>query len=52
MFGLGIKELLIIALIILLIIGLTKLPSLIKNIIQSIRIVRDAFKGGDTNIKK
>lgn len=51
MFGLGIKEILIIALIILLIIGLTKLPSLVRNIIQSIKIIKDAFKGKSGDIK-
>lgn len=44
MFGLGIKEIIIIALIIVLLFSLKKLPALIKNIIESIKIIRDAFK--------
>ena len=44
MFGLGIKEIIIIVLVILLLFGLTKLPTLIKSITESIKIIRDAFK--------
>lgn len=44
MFGLGIKEGIIIILIILLLFGLTKLPSLVKSIAESIKIIKDAFK--------
>ena len=45
MFGLGVKELIIIVLVILLLFGLTKLPSLFKNIVESAKIVKGAFKG-------
>jgi len=44
MFGLQIKEIIIIALIILLLFGLKNLPVLIKNTGESIRQIRQAFK--------
>jgi TatA/E family protein of Tat protein translocase len=44
MFGLGIKEIIIIAVVILLLFGLTKLPALLRNIVESIKIIKAAFK--------
>lgn len=44
MFGLGIKEGVIIILIILLLFGLTKLPNLVKSLTESIKIIKNAFK--------
>jgi len=44
MFGLGIKEIIIIVLVILLLFGFTKLPALVKNVTKSIQIIKDAFK--------
>ena len=46
MFGLGTTEIVIIALIILLLFGGRKLPELMKGIGQSIKELRDSFKGG------
>ncbi len=44
MFGLGIKEIVIIVLVALLLFGLTRVPVLVKSIAESIKIIKDAFK--------
>lgn len=43
MFGLGIKEIVIIVLALLLLFGLTKFPALVKNLAESVKIVKRAF---------
>lgn len=46
MFGnIGIKEIIIIAVILLILFGSKKIPELSKNIVDAIKHVRDAFKG-------
>lgn len=52
MFGLGIKELVIIALVVLLLFSLTKLPDLIKSIAASIKIVKQSFGDKKKGTKK
>lgn len=44
MFGLGTKEIIIIAFIAVLLFGSKKIPELAKSIVDSIRHIRDAFK--------
>ncbi len=45
MFGIGTKEIIIIAIVLLLLFGSKKVPELAKNIADAIRQVGDAFKG-------
>lgn len=55
MFGdIGIKEIIIIAVILLILFGSKKIPELSKNIVEAIKHVRGAFKDSpaDTNDKK
>jgi sec-independent protein translocase protein TatA len=47
MYGLGTRELIILAVILLLLFGSKKIPELAKSIVDSIRHVRGAF--GDNN---
>lgn len=52
MFGLGTKELIIIAIIIVLLFGSRQIPQLTKSIVDSIRHLRDAFKDDAQKSKK
>lgn len=45
MFGLGTKELIIIALILVLLFGSTQIPALAKGIAEAIKGIKAAFKG-------
>jgi sec-independent protein translocase protein TatA len=47
MFGLGTKELIIIAVILILLFGAKKIPELAKSLVDSIRHFRGAFKDID-----
>lgn len=47
MYGLGTKEIIIIAFIAILLFGSKKIPELAKSIVESIRHIRDAFKGSE-----
>jgi len=47
MFGLGTKELIIIAVIAILLFGSKKIPELAKSLVEAIRHITGAFKGAD-----
>lgn len=51
MFGLGSNELIIIAVILVLLFGATRIPALTKGVADSIRTLRGAFKDDDKNKK-
>ncbi len=48
MFGLGTKEIIIIAVILVLLFGAKKIPELTKGIVEAIKNLRGAFKDDDT----
>jgi TatA/E family protein of Tat protein translocase len=52
MYGLGTKEIIIIAFIAVLLFGSKKIPELAKSIVDSIKHIKDAFKGSDNTPKK
>ncbi len=52
MFGIGTKEIIIIAVIIVLLFGARKIPDLARSITDAIRHLRGAFKDDDTTPKK
>jgi sec-independent protein translocase protein TatA len=52
MFGLGTKELIIIAGIVILLFGAKKLPELAKAIGQSVRLIRGGFNEDETTDQK
>lgn len=53
MFGLGTREIIIIALLAVLLFGAKKIPELAKSIVEAIRHMRGAFKDlDDTSAKK
>jgi sec-independent protein translocase protein TatA len=52
MFGLGTKELIIIAAALLVLFGATRIPALAKGIAESIKHVKDAFKDENDPSKK
>jgi sec-independent protein translocase protein TatA len=47
MFGIGIKEIVVIAIILVLLFGSKKVPELAKNLADAIRHIGDAFNGSD-----
>ncbi|MFO0719041.1 MAG: twin-arginine translocase TatA/TatE family subunit [Candidatus Paceibacterota bacterium] len=52
MFGLGTRELIILAIIFILLFGAKKIPELSKSIVEAIRHMRGAFKDIDEPKKK
>lgn len=52
MFGIGTKELIIIAIILVLLFGAEKIPQLAKSVVDAIRHLRGAFKDVDEAAKK
>ena len=52
MFGLGTRELVIIAILAVLLFGAKKIPELSKSIVEAIRHMRGAFKDVDETTKK
>jgi len=51
MFGLGTKEIIIIAVVLVLLFGSKKIPELTKGIVDSIKHLRGAFKDDDDSTK-
>lgn len=49
MLGLGTREIIIIAIVIVLLFGSSRIPELAKNIVEAIRSLTGALKGEDTN---
>jgi len=49
MFGLGTKEIIIIAVVLVLLFGTRKIPELAKSIVEAIQHLKGAFKGVDEN---
>ena len=47
MFGLGTKEIIIVAIIIVLLFGSKKIPELAKNLVQAVKNLTGAFKSPD-----
>lgn len=52
MFGIGTRELIIIAIILVLLFGAERIPKLAKSIVDAIRHLRGAFSDADEVIKK
>lgn len=52
MFGLGTRELIIIAVLAILLFGAKKIPELSKSVVEAIRHMRGAFKDEDPSKKK
>ena len=52
MFGLGTKEIVIIAVIIVLFFGAKRIPELTKGVAEAIKNLRGAFKDGDNDKNK
>lgn len=51
MFGLGTKEIIIIAIILLILFGSKKIPELAKNLVDAIKHIGGAFGGTDSKKK-
>lgn len=52
MFGLGIKEIIIIAVVLILLFGSKKIPELAKNLVEAIKNLTGAFKGSEDEEKE
>ena len=50
MFGLGTKEIIIIAVVIVLLFGSKKIPELAKNLVQVFKNLTGVFKGSDSDV--
>lgn len=51
MFGLGTRELIILAVIVVILFGAKKIPEISKSIVEAIRHLRGAFKDDDSSDK-
>jgi sec-independent protein translocase protein TatA len=51
-FGLGFKELVILAIILILLFGAKKIPEIAKSIVEAVRHIRGAFDSGTAEKKK
>lgn len=49
MFGLGTKELIIIAIVLVLLFGAKKIPELAKSIVEAVKHLKGIFSSADTN---
>lgn len=52
MFGIGTKELIIIAIVLLVLFGSQKIPQLAESLVKAVRTLRGAFASDDTAPKK
>lgn len=52
MFGIGTKELIIIAIVLLVLFGSQKIPQLAESLVKAVRTLRGAFASDDTASKK
>lgn len=52
MFGLGTKELVILAIVLVLLFGTKKIPELAKSIVEAVRHLRGAFKDQNDDVAK
>lgn len=52
MFGIGMKELIIIAIVLLVLFGSTKIPELAESLVKAVRTLRGAFSNDDVSKKK
>ena len=48
MFGLGTREIVLIVIVIVLLFGAKQIPALTKSVVESIRMLRGAFKDDET----
>lgn len=51
MFGLGTREIIIIAVVVVLLFGSNKIPELAKNIVEAVKHLTGAFKGAESEEK-
>ncbi len=52
MFGLGIKELIIIAIVLIVLFGSRKIPELAESLVKAVKTLRSAFTNDDSTIAK
>ena len=52
MFGLGTKEIIIIAIILIILFGSKKIPELAKSLVDAVKHITGAFKSSDDDAKK
>lgn len=52
MFGIGTKEIIIIAIVLVVLFGARKIPELAESLVESIRTLRKAFSSDDTAVAK
>ena len=52
MFGLGTKEIIIIAIVVVLLFGSKKIPELAKNLVEAVKNLTGAFKSPEENDNK
>lgn len=52
MFGLGIKEIVIIAVVLIVLFGSRKIPELAESLVKAVKTLRNAFSSDDTVVVK
>lgn len=52
MFGLGVKEIIIIAIVLIVLFGSRKIPEVAQSLVDAIRTLRKAFDSDDTTVSK